>query len=564
VALTWHPPITEEEDFQKAYRDMAAKMGLSLDPDDPKHFYNYRALYKDTGSLTPDLSGHFPSKYKKEGHPRTIVNGVNTITGEPVKEKKLTWTPPKPITKDEEVVKATWQPPEAKPIPKPLVMPTEQEQAQVTLDELKRIDFTKYDEPTWAEAMLYANKAGFADIQSMALGLGKLLSTGGVQAGDKVSDVFDKDRLDHTKDPLRKWISDMVVKSETIAEDSWDKAVSKNRLKNFVALGGRAVPLTALTLIAGAMLVGAFPAAVASLGFAAVQMLPFALTSLGGHANRIEKEFNKRGEEAPYLALLAGATLGAAAEVATEVIPFQRFLKTFGGSKTINRGAKSILKKYMPLMANYGMSLITETAQEVVMVPLEKGINNLLFDENENLFPKEEMIQAGTGGLAMALIMGGLGSTNSAVRTFAESKVDKMLKHDLSIREGTLDIAEKVADETVEGPMVTVEKKREYLPEEKPAIPKAKEKVPKAKVSPQEQFVKKNVHKVTPKFPKSEYAVTGIESLVKLGNGIADAVGIKDLIIWHLGKTNRQAFSGYHKLEGMRNNCINMQIVINF
>ena len=65
----------EEYLFQKAYKEMATKQGLSLDPDDPLHYYDYRALYKETGRLEPDKSGHFPSKYKLEGHPNMYVNG---------------------------------------------------------------------------------------------------------------------------------------------------------------------------------------------------------------------------------------------------------------------------------------------------------------------------------------------------------------------------------------------------------------------------------------------------------------------------------------------------------
>ena len=62
-----------EIEFQRTYKEMATKMGLSLDSDDPRHFYDWRALYKETGKLEPDETGHFPSKYKLEGHPRKIL-----------------------------------------------------------------------------------------------------------------------------------------------------------------------------------------------------------------------------------------------------------------------------------------------------------------------------------------------------------------------------------------------------------------------------------------------------------------------------------------------------------
>ena len=80
---------TEEDKFQKAYKEMAAKMGLNPDPDDPKHYYDYRALYKETGKLEPDKTGHFPSKFKLEGHPQMIIGGVDTKTGEPIKGKDV-------------------------------------------------------------------------------------------------------------------------------------------------------------------------------------------------------------------------------------------------------------------------------------------------------------------------------------------------------------------------------------------------------------------------------------------------------------------------------------------
>jgi len=83
--------MTKESDFDEAlfqawYTRHAKKQGLAKDPDDPKHFYNYRAAYK--AGVGPDSKGHWPSKYKKEGHPRIMVDGVNTKTGKKVKNLK--------------------------------------------------------------------------------------------------------------------------------------------------------------------------------------------------------------------------------------------------------------------------------------------------------------------------------------------------------------------------------------------------------------------------------------------------------------------------------------------
>lgn len=72
----------EEKDFEKWYSEIASKTGLNPNPDDPRHYYDYRAAFK-AGAM-PDESGHWPSKFKTSDHPNRFVNGVDTITGETV------------------------------------------------------------------------------------------------------------------------------------------------------------------------------------------------------------------------------------------------------------------------------------------------------------------------------------------------------------------------------------------------------------------------------------------------------------------------------------------------
>ena len=78
------PSDGEEAEFQTWYSGISKKTGLNPDPDDPNHFYDYRAAHK-AGAM-PDKTGHWPSQFKREGHPRMVVDGVNTKTGEPVDE----------------------------------------------------------------------------------------------------------------------------------------------------------------------------------------------------------------------------------------------------------------------------------------------------------------------------------------------------------------------------------------------------------------------------------------------------------------------------------------------
>jgi hypothetical protein len=77
-------PLSDEVDFQRWYGDWAKKSGMNPNPDDPQHFYDYRAAYK-AGVVPPEPGGHWPSTFKKEGHPRMFINGVNTKTGERAK-----------------------------------------------------------------------------------------------------------------------------------------------------------------------------------------------------------------------------------------------------------------------------------------------------------------------------------------------------------------------------------------------------------------------------------------------------------------------------------------------
>lgn len=575
-----------------------------------------------------------------------------TITwNPPVSEKKeeekrkVTWTLPKPFV----LAKPTWQPP--KPEPEPI--------------DLSKYVQQGYDEPTWMDIMFHATKAGVADLQTSFLNLGRIMYETSSQVTDKITDIFDKDIYDPKKDSLRKWLGELVSKSEAVSDESWEQTISKNRIKNLVALVGRAIPLSLITLLSGGALAGAYPGIAMKIGSLPTALLPFAASATGSHARRIEKGFEARSQEAPFAAVLFGGVMGAMGEVATEAIPFQRWLNIFGGSRVINRGAKSFLAKYGKLGIDWAVGAATETLQEVAMVPIEKSINNLLFHEKETLFPKEEMIQAGMVGFGLSVVLGGLGASSSALRSFSEDRVDKMLKLTLEKREGTYDIAEKMIDESEpdipitdedtlaiiaknEGPIMvntierlweggfnTVEssmggkgtfdalqrtdytKKNTYITTGKELdaetitelkkagfyVNKKRAQIevgiddwdtqdvheiifvsevggaewvdavnkqrldsmadillhkkeyladePTVKDTPQEEFVRKNVHKVVPRFPRSEWNVTDQRSLKKLGYGVADTVGLGDLnIIWQLGKTNRRALSGSHKLEG--------------
>lgn len=65
--------LQQEAAFQKAYAKYAKKTGMSPNPDDKEHYYDYRSAYK-AGSLNPDKDNHLPSKFKREGHSRLYMS----------------------------------------------------------------------------------------------------------------------------------------------------------------------------------------------------------------------------------------------------------------------------------------------------------------------------------------------------------------------------------------------------------------------------------------------------------------------------------------------------------
>ncbi len=77
----------EESDFQDWYRAWSMVTGLNPNPDDPRHHYDMRRAYQAgaTPRLDPtDQRMHWPSQFKALDHPNRFVNGIDTITGQPV------------------------------------------------------------------------------------------------------------------------------------------------------------------------------------------------------------------------------------------------------------------------------------------------------------------------------------------------------------------------------------------------------------------------------------------------------------------------------------------------
>jgi len=75
-------PQPDEIAFRAWYSDAAKRYGLDADPDSPQQQYDYRAAFK--AGAAPDATGHWPSDFKKPGHPQIVVGGFHVQTGERV------------------------------------------------------------------------------------------------------------------------------------------------------------------------------------------------------------------------------------------------------------------------------------------------------------------------------------------------------------------------------------------------------------------------------------------------------------------------------------------------
>lgn len=86
----------EEPKFQNWYAKVAEQLGINPNPDDPRHFYDYRGAFRQ--GVNPDpVSGHFPDTYKLPGHPTFSVESQYYKPGMPA----VKWEGERPIPYNE-------------------------------------------------------------------------------------------------------------------------------------------------------------------------------------------------------------------------------------------------------------------------------------------------------------------------------------------------------------------------------------------------------------------------------------------------------------------------------
>ena len=83
----------QESAFQDWYAKQAYENGLSPNPDDPEHQYDWRAAHNAgaEGQLAEDGYKHWPSEFKRPDHPNRFIDGIDTITGKPVVSGPQAW-----------------------------------------------------------------------------------------------------------------------------------------------------------------------------------------------------------------------------------------------------------------------------------------------------------------------------------------------------------------------------------------------------------------------------------------------------------------------------------------
>ena len=93
--------LSGDDGFQSWYAQKAKQYDLNPDPESPEQFYDYRAAFG--AGAEPDATGHWPSQFKKPGHPAMVVGGFHVQTGARV--------PGVPRAKDAaELVRLGWDP----------------------------------------------------------------------------------------------------------------------------------------------------------------------------------------------------------------------------------------------------------------------------------------------------------------------------------------------------------------------------------------------------------------------------------------------------------------------
>ena len=66
-------PGEDDPEFLDWYSEVSERSGISPDPDDPRHYYDYRSAYEEGAEL--DEGNELPPQFKHDLHPKRFVVG---------------------------------------------------------------------------------------------------------------------------------------------------------------------------------------------------------------------------------------------------------------------------------------------------------------------------------------------------------------------------------------------------------------------------------------------------------------------------------------------------------
>ena len=71
LSKPFEPTEEDTTGFSEWYSDIAKESNINPDPDDPRHYYDYRSAY--IAGATLDKEKHLPSEFKHDLHPNRYI-----------------------------------------------------------------------------------------------------------------------------------------------------------------------------------------------------------------------------------------------------------------------------------------------------------------------------------------------------------------------------------------------------------------------------------------------------------------------------------------------------------
>ena len=365
-------PRDEEQAFRTWYADAATRYDLNPDPDSQP--YDYRAAFR--AGAKPDASGHWPSQFKKAGHPNEIVGGFNTRTGERV--------PGTPRAKDAaELVRLGWD-----------------------AETAKKLASTPEPKPA-----TFAESVGRGVDVAQQLGFGALEAAGELTGLDAVADVGRRGRQRNAAEIAgrpRAALADITGVGDFA---QWAKETI-----------GEQIPIMA-PILASSAAGAAVGSVVPGIGTTIGGVIGAVVPSLAFGVGEVQTSIKERGEDqsAPGMAFLGGSAIAALDSILPAKIG-SRLVKAFGGELAEEIAKRALLKPAADTMirrtakgaaAGFATEGFTEAVQEAVGdVAAALGTGTPVSPD----LPRR-MVEAGAAGALVGVVAAGAGAMPSARRT---------------------------------------------------------------------------------------------------------------------------------------------------